>query len=233
MSLIHETIVKYQLIKPGDIKVANYSITFSAGVLNEPEPGWFLLNGASISNITYPKLWARFGTTFGGTGSPDFNLPDWTNQGSVGQQGPVIPIGKGVSNFTSYSVTGGEVNHSLVAPTEMPAHSHGFTGGLSANSHAHSGSAGADNGGAHGHTYPVGAFGAYALSGSAIVVHSYSTANSGSGGGSHSHTFNSLSYGSGTEGWNKSGGLSNSGSGTVHNNMMPFFVVGGYLVKHD
>ena len=235
MTLVHEALVKYQLFHVGDIKVANYDIAFTKYQLVEPESGWFLLNGAVISQTTYPKLYARFGTTFniGGEGTGNFRLPDWTLHGSTGQQGPVIPIGKGVSNFTSYAATSGEVNHALVAPTELLSHTHTSSGTLTAGSHGHSGSATADNGGGHTHPYTLGTFSGFALAGSVTVLHGYGTADSGSGGVSHSHSFASLSYTGTTESFTRSGAMSTSGSGTAHNNMMPYDVVGGYLVKHD
>lgn len=38
--------------------------------------GWMLCDGSAISSQTYPNLYAVIGTTYGGNGSPNFNLPN-------------------------------------------------------------------------------------------------------------------------------------------------------------
>ncbi len=38
--------------------------------------GWLVCDGSSISSATYPDLYAAIGTTYGGNGSPSFNLPN-------------------------------------------------------------------------------------------------------------------------------------------------------------
>ncbi len=38
--------------------------------------GWMLCDGSSVSSATYPDLYAAIGTTYGGNGSPNFNLPN-------------------------------------------------------------------------------------------------------------------------------------------------------------
>ncbi len=38
--------------------------------------GYLACNGSSVSNATYPALFAAIGTSWGGNGAPDFNLPD-------------------------------------------------------------------------------------------------------------------------------------------------------------
>jgi microcystin-dependent protein len=226
MALTHEAIRKYQLFHVGDTKIANYDISFTANQLVEAETGWFLLNGAVISQSTYPKLYALYGSTFntGSEGAGNFRLPDQTTN---------VPIGKGVTNFTSYGINGGEQNHAL-SSTELPSHTHSSTLGVSANSHGHSGSCTADNGGGHTHTYSLGSYAAVGPAGGVIILNGYgSPAGSGGGGSVHSHANTSLSYGSGQETYSKSGSVSSAGSGTAHNNMMPYIVVGGILVKHD
>ena len=37
--------------------------------------GWLVCNGAAVSRKTFPDLFAAIGTTYGGDGSPNFNLP--------------------------------------------------------------------------------------------------------------------------------------------------------------
>lgn len=38
--------------------------------------GWLQCNGASVSQNDYPQLYAAIGTTYGGDGNPNFNLPN-------------------------------------------------------------------------------------------------------------------------------------------------------------
>jgi hypothetical protein len=38
--------------------------------------GWQLCDGRALSSTTYPALYANIGITYGGDGSPSFNLPD-------------------------------------------------------------------------------------------------------------------------------------------------------------
>lgn len=229
MSLTREA----TLIRPGfsigDVKMATYDITFSANTLNEPEPGWFLLNGAVISQTTYPILYARYGSTFntGGEGTGNFRLPDHT-EGK-------FPIAKGLTNFTSYGVNGGEITHTLAA-TEIPVHGHSDTKTFTANSHGHSASLGAATGGDHSHAYTGGIAGVNNHGGGSTCTVSVTTnANLSSVvNNSHQHTMTALTCNPNTESYNKSGGISNNtGSGSAHNNMMPYVVMGGLLVKHD
>lgn len=234
MALAHETTVIYPGPKVGDVKIANYNISFTANQLVEPsnDPGWFLMNGAVISQTTYPVLFARFGTSFntGGEGTGNFRLPDHTSR---------FPIGRGLTNFTTYATSGGEANHTLVHPgsgtSELPTHSHADTLAASAGVHGHSPGGTTDNGGAHTHTYSLVVItGDVGTPGGATQV-SFSVANgagSGSGGGSHTHT-GSFSMSAATESFGASGSVSNnSPSGSGHNNMMPYSVIGGLLVKY-
>lgn len=227
MSLTHEaTIIKpgYQV---GDVKPANYDITFTANQLVEPsnDPGWFLLNGAVISQTTYPVLFARFGTSFntGGEGTGNFRLPSHSEG--------VFPVGKGLTNFTAYGGSGGEITH-VVSVGEMPVHSHGNTLGVTAGSHSHSVSGTTDFGGQHTHTYTLGITAAVTPSGTSLQIDG-TVANGDLTGGEAGHTHSvSVSYIGNTESFNKSGGVSSAGSSTAHNNMMPYVVIGGLLVKY-
>lgn len=226
MSLTREaTIIKpgYQV---GDIKHASYDIAFTANQLVEPsnDPGWFLLNGAVISQTTYPILFARYGTTFntGGEGTGNFRLPNHAEG--------VFPIGMGLTNFTSYGGFGGEINHTLTLG-EMPVHGHTNSLGVSAGSHGHGASGTTDYGGAHTHPYTRGFTAAITPSGAQNQIDGTGSPLTSGGEASHTHSL-SFSALSSTESFNKSGGVSNSTGGSAHNNMMPYLVIGGLLVKY-
>ena len=76
--------------------------------------GWVLCDGGSYdgTDATYAQLWNLIGTTFGGTGTKSFKVPDL--------RGRVV---LGVSATHALATTGGEEKHSLVTD-EMPAHTH-------------------------------------------------------------------------------------------------------------
>lgn len=226
MALTRESTTINPIYSVGDVKLANYDITFTLNQLVEPsgDQGWFLLNGAAISRTTYPILFARFGTTFGaGDGSTTFNLPDYTEGG--------FPIGAGKTNFTTFGASGGESMHALIT-AELPVHGHSDSKTFTANSHSHTGSMSAVNGGDHSHSYTYYALANSSDSGGDGAGTTGPSENSGTGGASHAHTVQNLSYGNTTETYTKSGGVSNAGSGTAHNNMMPYIVIGGLLVRY-
>ena len=74
--------------------------------------GWKFCNGQAVSSATYPALFSAIGTTFGGTGTPLFNLPDMTGRN---------PVGAGVG--TALAATGGADDHTI-AEANLPAHTH-------------------------------------------------------------------------------------------------------------
>lgn len=225
MTLVHETTIINPTYNIGDVRIVNYNITFTVGQVVEPESGWFFLNGAAVSRTTYPLLYARYGTTFGaGNGSTTFNLPDYTEG--------TFPIGRGNTSFTTYAASAGEITHSLTS-AELPTHSHTDTLVFAAQSHNHTGSLSANSGGSHSHTYTYNGPFLGAHGGGTVVLDGTSSATTSSSGGSHAHTV-SISYDPFTETYpTKSGGILSTGSGTAHNNMMPYVVIGGLIVKHD
>lgn len=80
-----------------------------------PPEGWLILDGAQLSSISYPKLYATIKQTFGGNSS-NFNLPDATDRFILGA-GPDY----------SLATKGGEKEHKLTID-EMPSHNHGYGG---------------------------------------------------------------------------------------------------------
>lgn len=76
-----------------------------------PPSGWFIRNGAEVSRVAYPALYAVIGTTFGaGNGTTTFNLPDDRDR---------MPIGAG--GLYGLGATGGSKDAVVVT------HSHAFT----------------------------------------------------------------------------------------------------------
>lgn len=74
--------------------------------------GWALCNGQSIAIQQNKALFSVFGTTYGGDGTLNFNLPDM--QGRT-----PIHVGNGYTTGNA----GGEVSHMLAA-SELPTHNH-------------------------------------------------------------------------------------------------------------
>ncbi|MBE6159927.1 MAG: hypothetical protein E7157_02645 [Lactobacillales bacterium] len=79
--------------------------------------GYLECNGQAVSRTTYSKLYAIIGTKYGsGDGSTTFNLPNLSGRVAMGSS----------SSYTIGS-KGGEYTHALTE-TEMPSHTHTFTG---------------------------------------------------------------------------------------------------------
>jgi len=79
---------------------------------NFPPKGWAFANGQLLPINQNQALFSLLGTTYGGNGQIDFQLPNL--QGKV-------PLYVGIG-FTLGS-TAGEVNHTLIT-SEIPAHTH-------------------------------------------------------------------------------------------------------------
>ena len=75
---------------------------------------WLLLDGSSVSKLTYPQLFDCFGYAYGGSGN-NFNLPNYTGRFilSATNIGGGYPVGN----------AGGEISHTL-SINEIPSHRH-------------------------------------------------------------------------------------------------------------
>lgn len=82
--------------------------------------GWLLCDGTtgldSVTDTTLAALFAIIGTTYGGTGAADFDLPDLRGN---------VPVGKDSGTFSTLGASGGAETHTLTE-SEMPAHTHTY-----------------------------------------------------------------------------------------------------------
>jgi len=90
--------------------------------------GWLLCDGTtgkdSVADPTLANLYAVIGTTYGGTGADDFDLPDLRER---------VPVGlKAGGTFTPLGDTGGEETH-VLTDAEMPSHDHQSVNGVTTN----------------------------------------------------------------------------------------------------
>ena len=140
----------------GEIKIFPY---------NFAPRGWAACNGQSLPINQNQALFSLLGTTYGGNGQTNFNLPDLRGR---------VPIHFGTPNYggnVTLGQTGGEEFHTLLT-AEMPAHNHpvfGNTAAPTANT-------------------PVGNFWAQATNGYATAADGQMSPNAvGNNGGSQPH----------------------------------------------
>lgn len=88
-----------------------------AGIVDPPDPGLLLCDGAGLDVADYPELYAAIGTTYGGDGAPLFYIPYLLSKNVIGAQPPGLPIG----------TAGGEGQHTLTT-SELPSHTHTDSG---------------------------------------------------------------------------------------------------------
>jgi microcystin-dependent protein len=79
--------------------------------------GWALCDGRALSISQNNALFALLGTTFGGDGTTNFNLPDLRGRSMVG-----IGTGPGLTAITQGEKSGGEAV--TLTQMQMPVHTH-------------------------------------------------------------------------------------------------------------
>ena len=172
--------------------------------------GWLLCDGTAVSRVTYARLFAVIGTTYGvGNGFTTFNVPNLQGRVPVGLN-PVDPT------FNTLNNVGGEKTHILTV-NELATHVHTGTTD-SAGDHTH---AITDPG--HSHTY-LGVQSQGAASGGDNVAEnnprpteitsSNVTGITVNDAGTHTHTFTT----------------DQTGSSDPHNNLQPYIVL-NYIIK--
>lgn len=91
--------------------------------------GWLLCDGTtglnSVTDTTLAALFAIIGTTFGGAGAADFDLPDMRGNFPLGKDNMGGASRDRVTDAAADSIggEGGEQTHTLII-SEMPAHTH-------------------------------------------------------------------------------------------------------------
>lgn len=157
--------------------------------------GWLYCDGTSYLTATYPALFNAIQYQYGGSGA-NFNVPDVR-----GRVIPCLDSSAGRLAFaTAAGAVAGEQSHLLLA-TEMPSHTHGYSGTTGDNNANH------NHGPAIGGNFVVASSGTGALSvpsGSGVNVAGATSIQSGN----HQHVYSG----------NTDGG---TGGGLVHNNIQP------------
>lgn len=86
-----------------------------------PPQGWALCDGAHVSRVNFPDLFAAIGTKYGaGDGSTTFSLPNLKGRVAVG-------LDSAQTEFDALGDQGGAKTHTLTT-SEIPAHTHGILG---------------------------------------------------------------------------------------------------------
>jgi microcystin-dependent protein len=138
--------------------------------------GWALCQGQILAIAQNTALFSLLGTTYGGNGQTTFGLPDFRGRVALGTgQGP------GLSPYSLGQVGGSE--RFTILPSQLPTHTHPFTGSVTMNGNAAAGNADAPQ-----NTYPA------AQAGTSL----YATANDGSKMGAMQHNLGTTPTGSQT-----------------------------------
>jgi microcystin-dependent protein len=212
--------------------------------------GWLLCAGQTLNSITTPEyaaLWAVIGTTYGGTGSSSFNLPDLRGRVPAALDNMGGTDAGRLSLANTLGTTAGTQTH-LLTSAEIPAHSHpnalssntvassshrhDFAIALLDNNYAAVGPNGAMN------ATGTGQAGAYRYSNSTFTGAAASTAFSvivpTPGSTTTANATRMISYGdTNTPSATTTVGITNAdntGGGGAHNNMQPTILL-NYIIK--
>lgn len=111
-------------------------ITWPVSNTSPSSAGWLECNGQSVNRTTYADLFAAIGTTYGADDSLTFKVPDFRGYVLMGLSG-------GRSVATPYGNTDNKITLSV---TQLPQHTHGFSGVQTTSSGSHSHQAGGNFG---------------------------------------------------------------------------------------
>ena len=120
-----------------------------------PPADWVVCDGQSLDSLADSSLnllWLTIGTTYGGTGADDFNVPDLQGRRILGHYSGGSATNR-VTDIDAQTIgaLGGDDNFSTpMTAAELPIHNHTGTSGWEPN-HSHSGT----TGGAGSHTHRV------------------------------------------------------------------------------
>lgn len=179
--------------------------------------GWLICDGAAVSRTDLSALFAAIGTTWGaGDGSTTFNLPDLRGVATIG-----VGTGAGLT-ARALADTGGAETHALTEAETGP-HAHGVTDA----GHGHGVT---DAGHVHtvtdpGHTHPSAGGGFVDPNGT--TEYDNTNADKGSVQANTGSNTTGVTVDSATTGLTVDSGttgvtVNSAGSGTPHENMMPF-----------
>jgi microcystin-dependent protein len=178
---------------------------------------WLPLNGQVIDRAPYPQLSAKLGTTWnvGGESASQMRLPDARGRVPV-HQGTAQGGGVETGAPSRAVATKWGVNAVVLTPTQMPVHSHSVSGSTSVDpGHAHQ--FGGYNIPAAGPAHwqfvqGLNGSGLYTPWSSGGAFGDFTTTDAAGG---HGHSF--------------SGGSTNAGGGTSHDNTSPSFCIPFYI----
>ncbi len=177
-----------------------------------PPIGWLLCDGQSVDSVANPDyafLYAAIGTTYGGTGPDDFNVPNLTGRVPVG-------IDAGSTVTPGVAALGDITGDASVQLTEAQLASHGHTGAVTSTGSASGTTTG---GGAHTHSQNGASWCAQGSGDSNLQGCGSSTI----GGGNHEHSFSLPAH-------DHDVNVSNSGGDQAHPNVQPSIAL-NYIIK--
>lgn len=181
-----------------------------------PPIGWLLCNGQSVdsvANTEFASLFTAIGTTYGGTGADDFNVPNLIGKVPVGLDtgSTVIP------GATTLGATLGAAEITLTV-AQLASHGHSGSGSVTSTGAASGTTTG---GGAHSHTQNGSSFCVQGSGDNNVQACGSSTI----GGGNHEHGFSLPAHSHGI-----TVDVSDTGGDQAHPNIQPSMAL-NYIIK--